>query len=52
MTEGWTASLVKLGVHGNLEVVVVEVGGLLQYRQHVLRHSGETDRMFSGSNKS
>lgn len=38
-TEGWTGSLVELGVDGDLKVVVVEVGRLLQDRQHVLDHN-------------
>lgn len=38
MTEGWTGSLVELGVDGDLKVVVVEVGRLVQDRQHVLDH--------------
>lgn len=38
MTEGWTGSLVELGVDGNLKVIAVEVGRLVQDRQHVLDH--------------
>lgn len=38
MTEGWTGSLVELGVDGNLKVIVAEVGRLVQDRQHVLDH--------------
>lgn len=43
MTEGWTGSLVKLGV--DLKVIVVEVGRLVQYRQHILDHIQETSRV-------
>lgn len=45
VTEGRTRSLVKLGVDGNLKVIVVEVGRLVQYRQHILDHSRETTRV-------
>lgn len=38
MTEGWSGSLVELGVDGDLKVIVVEVGRLVQDRQHVLDH--------------
>lgn len=43
MTEGWTGSLVKLGV--DLKVIVVEAGRLVQYRQHILDHIQETNRV-------
>lgn len=45
VTEGGTGSLVKLGVDGNLKVIVVEVGRLVQHRQHILDHIQETTRV-------
>lgn len=51
MTEGWTGSLVKLGVDGNLKVIVVEVGRLVQYGQNILDDSGETTQGYSERKK-
>lgn len=52
VTEGWTWSLVKLGVDGNLKVIVVKVGRLVQDRQHILSHIQETSRVtFRDRNK-
>lgn len=44
-TKGWTRSLVKRGIHRNLKVIAVEVGRLVQHRQHILNQIRETKRL-------